>query len=710
MSEPKTVQKFQRKAQALFVLSLLSIFMLFFPSGAQASTIARPGNMLGIVGSWSFNIFHGTSVPDYSGRGNTGTLSGSYTTAAGKQGNAFSAGAAGTGKVTIPNSASLNLGTTTSISFWINSSPSANAYASILQKSDFATAGWVVQQNNLTSGLYLRLDTSGGTNQTFPPMTILDGTWHHVVFVINNGSIAQYKDGVLANTGTYIQGTGFANAAQSIFLKNSTFANMLVDDLRIYNRALSATEVQGIYNAGGSNYGVVTLKEAPRSGILGEWLFNEGTGSIVHDTSGNKNNFTIPTGALWTTAKNGSGLKFDAIHNTNLIATGKSQPTSAITVAAWLRVYAHASWYDYINNGWGVSDNNAPWDFYSDSTGKPIFGIWPKVGTETGQFNATGCAGTFSLNKWHLMIGTYDGTATKVYLDNVLCGTSPTTVAHTLYTGGSVIIGESGSPGVQPYDMDGVRIYNRVLSAAEMTQLYNEHQTQLNTSSVNLQTGTSLATGLVGLWTFDGSDIGTSILDRSGNGFNGYLVGSNNATSSSKTIGKLGQGFSFAGLNSGGIDLGNNAALTPANFTIAGWVNIASSTYNYNEIFSSDRDCCSVYNGLGLSIIAGKLSGNIWNSTQYNITSTGSIPTSKWTHVAFTYNGTTKSLYINGVLDKSTAQTVNPGTPASFDTYIGSMGQSSGAVYTLQGKLDDIRLYNRALSASEINQLYMMGK
>jgi hypothetical protein len=245
MSVRKTPIKSIQKAHALFVLSVFSIFILAFPSGANAATLARPGNMLGIVGSWSFNIFHGASLPDYSGRGNTGTLSGSYTSGVGVQGNAFSAGSAGTGKFTIPNSSSLNLNSVATISFWINSAQSATAYSSILQKSDFSTAGWVIQQSNATTGLYLRIDTSGGTNQTYPAMTALDGTWHHIVFVLNNGSVAQYKDGTLANTGTYIPGTGFSIPTQSLLLNpGSHFPNMLIDDFRIYNRALSSAEVK----------------------------------------------------------------------------------------------------------------------------------------------------------------------------------------------------------------------------------------------------------------------------------------------------------------------------------------------------------------------------------------------------------------------------------------------------------------------------------
>jgi hypothetical protein len=696
-----------RKASALFVLSIFGIFILAFPSGAHAATLARPGNMLGIVGSWSFNIFHGTSVPDYSGRGNTGTLSGSYTSGAGMQGNAFGAGSAGTGRLTVHNSSTLNLNSVETISFWINSAQSATAYSSILQKSDFSTAGWVIQQQNATNGLYLRIDTSGGTNQTFPAITALDGAWHHIVFVLTNGSIAQYKDGTLANTGTYIPGTGFANPAQSILLNNSSaFPNMLIDDFRIYNRALSSAEVKGLYNANGANYGLVVQKESPRNGLLGEWLMNEGTSTTVHDSSGNGATMTLSGSPLplWVPGKHGTALKFDGANNYLTTASTKMLPSgSAMTVSGWVKLTTNKNWNTVMAHAW--IQRSGTWDLFTASGGNAIFGVY-----DTSQHNAT-ISGLVP-GVWYNIVGTYDGSNANVYVNGV-AGTPASAPGITLdTTGGAGATVISQNPGTSAMNgiIDDVRIYNRALSTPEIQQLYAAHQTEINTSSAILQSGTSLANGLVGLWTFDGADIGTSILDRSGNGFNGYLTGTNNATSSRKVIGKMGQAFSFAGQNTGGIDLGNSTSLTPSRFTVAGWINITTSAYNYNYILSSDRDCCSVYNGIGLSVVNGLLSGNIWNGTQYNITSTGSVPVSKWTHVAFTYDGATKKLYINGALDKSSAQTVNPGTPASFDTYIGSMGQSAGAVYTLGGKLDDVRLYNRALSASEINQLYLMGK
>ena len=92
-----------------------------------------------------------------------------------------------------------------------------------------------------------------------------------------------------------------------------------VDDLRVYTRALTATQVTALYNEG-----EVVQKEAPRAGLMGEWLFNEGTSTIAHDTSGNGNNGTLSgsTFPVWTNGKHGKALSFNG---TSWYVTGQEQ-------------------------------------------------------------------------------------------------------------------------------------------------------------------------------------------------------------------------------------------------------------------------------------------------------------------------------------------------------------------------------------------------
>ena len=81
------------------------------------------------------------------------------------------------------------------------------------------------------------------------------------------------------------------------------------------------------------------------------------------------------------------------------------------------------------------------------------------------------------------------------------------------------------------------------------------------------------------------------------------------------------------------------------------------------------------------------------------------IPTNAWTAFVATYDGLTKNLFINGTLNGSISYTF----PANWDTSFrgeGIGGNFAGQAETFDGVIDDIRIYNRALSANEVAQLY----
>jgi hypothetical protein len=78
---------------------------------------------------------------------------------------------------------------------------------------------------------------------------------------------------------------------------------------------------------------------------------------------------------------------------------------------------------------------------------------------------------------------------------------------------------------------------------------------------------------------------------------------------------------------------------------------------------------------------------------------TGALPLNTWSHLAGTYDGTTMHLYLNGVLVASLAQSGNIGTSLG-SLMIGGNPLSAGKNFT--GKIDEVRIYNRALGASEI--------
>jgi len=447
----------------------------------------------------------------------------------------------------------------------------------------------------------------------------------------------------------------------------------------------------------------VQLAAPNNLGLVGSWNFDEGVGTIAGDTSGNKKDGTFVSSPVWISGKHGTALQFDGVGDG--VNVGTIAPTTAASFSAWIYINGANSNYGAIFTNWGPGGNAF---FIGTQIANPsdieVYFNGPKI------FDIT----NVPLNKWVYLAVTHNGTTAVAYINGVQTNSAASSLTSAT---GVTSLGYDVNRSNYAFkgNLDDMRIYNRALSAAEVVGLYSQGATQAQASSASLTNGSSLQSGLVGLWTFDGPDVTDKVYDRSGSGFNGYLVGTNNATSSRKTIGKMGQAFTFGGLGKGGIDVGNSSTLDPTRFTIAAWVNVtAPSTYNTNVIFSNARDCsCSnTYNGITMEIgIPGRVYIAIANSSVALLSSNSSlIATSTWTYVAATYDGSNVRFYVNGALDRTVANTTDPGTPATFDSYVGSLGYLNGTNYTFGGSLDDVRVYNRPLSAAEIKQLYLLGR
>ena len=75
-------------------------------------------------------------------------------------------------------------------------------------------------------------------------------------------------------------------------------------------------------------------------------------------------------------------------------------------------------------------------------------------------------------------------------------------------------------------------------------------------------------------------------------------------------------------------------------------------------------------------------------------------PLNTWLHVVGTYDGSSKKIYVNGVLKNSSAQTGALGSPGGTP----KIGTYQGTNYNMSGNIDSVKIYNKALTASEIKQ------
>jgi hypothetical protein len=210
--------------------------------------------------------------------------------------------------------------------------------------------------------------------------------------------------------------------------------------------------------------------------------------------------------------------------------------------------------------------------------------------------------------------------------------------------------------------------------------------------------------GLVGYWPMD-EGTGTTAIDQSGNGNTGIWNGTQAGTSGYYSAGKAG---TWAGVFDGSTDrvgLGNPSLLAPSSsITVAAWVAPSAFLTNPDQSTMITKSASYYFqiNGTGHIAIAP-------TNVSYFLSSS-TLPLNVFTFVVATYNGAMQAIYINGILNSS--GTLSGGIPSSPDYVgIGMNLDTSGNPYIgyprqFQGSLDDVRLYNRALSASEIQALY----
>jgi hypothetical protein len=279
---------------------------------------------------------------------------------------------------------------------------------------------------------------------------------------------------------------------------------------------------------------------------------------------------------------------------------------------------------------------------------------------------------------------------------------------------------ELGRVGASAFDgaLDDVRIYDRVLSAGEVQRLYNLGKpTEINhTLSIP-----NLEAGLVGHWTFDGMDVDwasstAEIRDRSGQGNHGNATTTMNTQS--VTPGLVGQGMSFDGVDdhvrvTDSSDFSFTTGSSDQPFSIASWVRrtntgrfVIASKYGGGAGSSEywltfDNDPARVY---------------LWlydaDFDRFSRYTDATLSSNEWYHIVATYDGTETSSGIRIFVDGVRSDT----SQIAFGTYNNMIDTSSDVVLgadtvtNSEGSLDDVRIYNRELSAQEVQQLYNLGR
>ena len=192
---------------------------------------------------------------------------------------------------------------------------------------------------------------------------------------------------------------------------------------------------------------------------------------------------------------------------------------------------------------------------------------------------------------------------------------------------------------------------------------------------------------LAAYWKFDETS-GTTALDSSGNGNNGTLVGD-----PKWVAGKFGGALEFNGNDY--VNCGNGPAIQLRNqMTIAFWFKVQAFSSNWEAFLAKGDGAYRASSaGSGKATHMGITAGNFFDGTII-------VTDNQWHHWCGTYDGTTAKIFVDGKLDAQRTYGGQIGDSRSYNLYIGENSQAPGRF--LHGLMDEVRLYNRALTDVEI--------
>ena len=431
------------------------------------------------------------------------------------------------------------------------------------------------------------------------------------------------------------------------------------------------------------------------------WPFNEGTGNTAADVSGNALAGTLQGGATWGPGRVGAkALSFDGVDDyVQVGAAAKLKMTDFLSISAWIYPKGPGS---SANEGGVIVNKEGEYEVarFSDGTIR-----WAFANANPG-WVWTDTRHVAPLNQWTHLAIVYDRGAVTTYANgrsmHTYAGSGPVadidTASNDFRIGGR----QTGASQFFHGIIDEVRVFNRPLKAREVATLATP------------------AARLVAHWKFDEGS-GTTTADGSGNGNVGTLGTLLATTQPGPTWvnGKVGaKALAFDGADDV-VKVNRQASIkdTVNDFTVAFWANpqsplgridaestqgtsgtekqrYAIDPYHGASVYGSPEHACA-----GVSVGTDAIGVYEHTSDYMPALLVHQANISGWTHIAVVYQDKRPRLYVNGTLTKTGLRSpksfvhVNPAT-------LGGMGYGF-----FHGQLDDVRIYDQALSARDVADL-----
>ena len=360
---------------------------------------------------------------------------------------------------------------------------------------------------------------------------------------------------------------------------------------------------------------IVESLEARAAGPVISLPFNEGSGTTVSDATGNGNTGTLTNGPAWTTGKTGSALSFDGSNDSVYVAKSSSLniATTGLTVSAW--VYRNANQQGFVSvlsRQQGTSYHERFYLGFENGNYRWL------VNTTSGYSDLT-VGGAAPLGQWLHLVGTFDGTDVKLYVNGALQFSSPHSGTLPTDTSGLTIganYNDAAHTAQEVFNgkIDEVNVYGQALTSQEVATLY---QTKSGP--------------IVRLALDEGG--GTTAADSSGNGNSGTLQ-----NGASWTSGRSGGAVSLDGVDDT-VLISNAAGLTSITngLTVAAWVYRPANQTGFASVLSREVGT-GYYEHFYLGFENGNYRWFVNTSGGYSNSSLGgTASTGQWIHMVGTY-------------------------------------------------------------------------
>jgi hypothetical protein len=438
-----------------------------------------------------------------------------------------------------------------------------------------------------------------------------------------------------------------------------------------------------------------------RPGLVLSLNFDEPNGAVL-DASASARNGAITGATRVATGKVGGALSFDGVNDWVTVLDGAAGTpldlTNGMTLEAWVNPATMNGWETIILKERGGANSQAlSYALYAaDGVGAPPSGV-VRVGTADRTLRALAA---LTPGQWAHIATTYDGINQRMFINGVEVSSRPqagnmAVGNQPLRIGGNQVFSGEFYNGL----IDNVRIYNRALTAAELSAEITAAGGVGNPPPPPPPPPPGAPPVPVLSLNFD--EASGNAVDSSPSGLVGTVSGA------VRVAGLRGNALSFDGVNDS-VTIPDAAALDlTAGMTLAAWVNMGSRDGWETIILKENIDTYSyaLYAQDGGTVQGGSIepSGNVSVAGRAEtLLGAAALAGGTWVHIATTYDGTTQRFFVNGV-EQSNAAVAGPIDTGAGALRIGGNDVWAGEYYN--GLIDEVRIYNRALTAAEINAI-----